>query len=196
MTPQKKVRIGVLALQGAFQLHKPHIEALGAEYIEVMNREDFEKIDGLILPGGESATMLKLIHLAGIKDPLVKFMQANPVWGICAGAILMAKRVYGPEQESFGVINIDITRNAYGRQLDSFEEMISDYKVSYIRAPKISHTDSQLKVLSSNEENPTWVESELHMVTTFHPEMSLNYGSPWHQRFIEKCSEVFGNDKK
>lgn len=187
MRPKRKVRIGVLALQGAFRAHKPHIESLGAEYIEVINKDDFEIIDGLIVPGGESSTMLKLIHSVGIKDPLVEFMKTNPAWGICAGAILMAKRVYGPEQESLGVVNIEVTRNAYGRQLDSFEEIVSNYKVSYIRAPKISKTDFNLKVLGSREESPTWVESDLHMVTTFHPEMNLNYGSPWHQRLVEKC---------
>ncbi|MBC7753583.1 MAG: pyridoxal 5'-phosphate synthase glutaminase subunit PdxT, partial [Moraxellaceae bacterium] len=176
MSGIRKVRVGVLALQGAFQAHQPHIESLNAEYIEVINNKDFEKIDGLILPGGESGTMLKLIQFVGIKDALKEFMKTRPAWGICAGGILMAQKVYGPEQESLSVINIEVTRNAYGRQQDSFEEFINDYKVSYIRAPKISKTDLSVQVLGSKDESPTWIESGLHMVTTFHPETNLNYG--------------------
>lgn len=187
MRSKTKVRIGVLALQGAFQVHRSHLESLEAEYIEVVNTEDFAIIDGLILPGGESSTMLKLIDLVSIKDPLMKFMKAYPTWGICAGTILMAKKVYGPEQESFGIMNIEVTRNAYGRQLESSEEIIDDYKVSYIRAPKISKANPDLKVLGSRVDSPTWIESDLHMVTTFHPELNLQCGSPWHRRLIEKC---------
>lgn len=89
----------------------------------------------------------------------------------------MANKVYGPEQESFGAIDIEVTRNAYGRQLESSEEIINDYKVSYIRAPKISKVALEIRVFSSREDSPTWVESNLHMVTTFHPEMNLQYGS-------------------
>jgi len=184
---KSKIRIGVLALQGAFAVHKPHLESLGAEYVEVVNKEDFEVINGLILPGGESSTMLKLLELTDIKKSLLEFMKISPTWGICAGAILMASKVYGPEQDSLGIMNIEVTRNAYGRQLESIEELVNNYKVSYIRAPKISKTNSDIKILSTRENSPTWVESNRHMITTFHPEMSLNFGSPWHQRLVEKC---------
>lgn len=190
MKSSNDVRIGVLALQGAFAAHKPHIETLGAHYVEVIDQTDFKSIDGLILPGGESSTMLKLIDIVNIKNSMAEFMKKNPVWGICAGAILMAQKVYGPEQESFGALDIDVTRNAYGRQLDSVEEIIHDYKVSYIRAPQITRSAADLKNFSFRDHCPTWVESDLHMVTTFHPEMNLNFGSPWHARLIEKAQKI------
>jgi 5'-phosphate synthase pdxT subunit len=189
MKSQAKIRIGVLAVQGAFQAHKPHIEALGAEYVEVLTRKDFENINGLILPGGESSTMLKLVDFVKIRDAIKEFLKTKPVWGICAGAILMANKVYDPEQESFGAIDIEVTRNAFGRHRESFEEIINDYKVSYIRAPKITKISLGLTVLSFWEGSPTWVESDLHLVTTFHPEMNLDYGSPWHLRLIERSQK-------
>ncbi|MBL7670774.1 MAG: pyridoxal 5'-phosphate synthase glutaminase subunit PdxT [Bdellovibrionaceae bacterium] len=181
------IRIGVLAIQGAFQTHKPHIESLGAKYIEVRDSDDFNEIDGLILPGGESGTVLKLIDLVGIKNSLKSFAKSKPVWGVCAGAILMASKVHGPEQESFGAMEIEIIRNAYGRQAHSSEETIDNFRVSYIRAPKITKVAPALKVLASRDKDPVWVESDLHMVTTFHPEMSQIFGSRWHQRLISKC---------
>ena len=136
MPLKEKIKIGVLALQGAFQLHQRHIEALEAHYVPVVEKEDFENIDGLILPGGESGTMLKLIEAVGIKEVLRQLLNTKPAWGICAGAILMAKEVRNPAQPSLGVLDIEIERNAYGRQLESSQEMINNYWVSYIRAPK------------------------------------------------------------
>jgi 5'-phosphate synthase pdxT subunit len=180
-------KIGVLALQGAFRLHQFHIEECGAEYVEVVNNEDFKFIDALIIPGGESSVMLKLIESTGIEDRLVEFFSEKPIWGICAGAILMAKSVNNPTQKSFGVMDIDITRNAYGRQLESTFEEIDGYMVSYIRAPKINRVGLGIKVLSERNGAPTCVESDRQMVTTFHPEMNLNFGgSPWHERLIRK----------
>ena len=117
----KKIKIGVLALQGAFHLHKFHLESLGAEYVEITDNKALSDIDGLILPGGESGVMLKLIELAGMHDNLLNHLQNKPTWGICAGAILMAKTVIHPNQKSFGVIDIEIERNAYGSQISSIE---------------------------------------------------------------------------
>ena len=186
----KKMRIGVLALQGAFQLHQKHIEALGAEYVPVITSQDFLKIDGLILPGGESATMLKLIDAVGIQDTLTDFFKVKPVWGICAGAILMAKSVSNPAQKSFGVIDIEIERNAYGRQLESQHETIEDYEVASIRAPKIVKVGKDIHVLAKRSGDPTWLEFQKLMVTTFHPETNLSAPSPWHRRFLEYCFSV------
>lgn len=185
MNRKSEISIGVLALQGAFNLHKSHIEALGAKYVEVVNREDFDSIDGLILPGGESAVMLRLIDIVGIKERLGEFLATKPSWGICAGAILMAKSVVNPAQFSFGAIDIAIERNAYGRQLESFQKKIDDYEVSFIRAPKILSVGQGATVLSKREGSPTWVQSNLSMVTTFHPETNLNFPSPIHRRFYE-----------
>ena len=157
------------------------------EYVEVVTSENLEMIDGLILPGGESSVMLNLLKAVGIQSPLQEFLHSRPAWGICAGAILMAKSVTNPGQLSFGSIDIDVERNGYGRQLDSSNEEIDGYIVSYIRAPKISRVGPQPKVFSKREGLPTWVESPFSMITTFHPETNLNFPSPWHQRFAEKC---------
>ncbi len=181
------MRIGVLALQGAFRLHKSHVEATGAEYVEVTKEKDFESINGLILPGGESGTMLKLIEIVGIDHCLSNFLKTKPVWGICAGAILMAKKVQNPIQKSYSAIDIEIERNSYGRQLDSVEEIIDGYLVSYIRSPKIINTGPNIRILSSRSESPSWVESGQAMVTTFHPEINANAPSPWHQKLSEHC---------
>jgi 5'-phosphate synthase pdxT subunit len=183
-------KIGVLALQGAFHLHKPHIEALGAEYVEITRPEDLGAIDGLILPGGESGVMLKLIDATGMQKPLSDFLSKKPAWGICAGAILMAKKVTNPDQPAFGAMDVEIERNAYGRQLDSIRETIDGYDVSYIRAPKISKTGSGMRVLAERDGSPTWIESDMSMMTTFHPETNLSAPSPWHRRFVEKITST------
>jgi len=186
--PGKKTQIGVLALQGAFELHKRHIEALGAIYVPVVSNQNFEKLDGLIIPGGESGTMLKLINIVNIHQTLNDFLHTKPIWGICAGAILLAKSVQNPTQESFGILDFEITRNAYGRQLESFQEKIDDYEVSYIRAPKISKVGDNISVIKEREGSATWLESNKIMITTFHPETNLSTPSPWHRRFIECCN--------
>ncbi len=175
--------IGVLALQGAFELHRPHIEALGCQYIPVEKPEDLKLIDGLILPGGESGVMLKLIEALNFKFQLEQFLLNKPAWGICAGAILLAKQVTNPSQFSFGAIDITIERNAYGRQLESSKKKIEGYDVSFIRAPKIVSVGKEVKVCFEMEGDPVWVENKKNMVTTFHPETNLNFPSPWHQRF-------------
>lgn len=181
------LRIGVLALQGAFCLHRPHLEAAGAEYMEVIESKDLNEIDALILPGGESGTMLKLIKAVGINEALANFLNSKPAWGICAGAILMAKTVRNPDQESFGIVDIEIERNSYGRQLESSEEIIKNYNVSYIRAPRISDVGSDVNVICKRGESPAWVEHGQYMVTTFHPEINLKVPSPWHLRLVELC---------
>ena len=181
------MRIGVLALQGAFALHQKHIEAMGAEYVPVVTADDFKTIDGIILPGGESGTMLKLIDSLGIEKTMNDFLKVKPSWGICAGAILLAKKVTNPDQKSFGVLDIEIERNAYGRQLESSEELVENYMVSFIRAPKISHVGPGLSVLSKRDQDPTWVLGQKSFVTTFHPETNLEFPSPWHRRFLELC---------
>ena len=183
------MKVGVLALQGAFQLHQPHIEALGAKYVEVVKPRDFGGIDGIILPGGESSVMLQLITAVGCQSSLQEYLKSKPAWGVCAGAILMAKTVKNPIQFSFGALDIEVERNGYGRQLDSTHEEIDGYKVAYIRAPKISRVDPRLQVLSRRAGLATWVESGTSMVTTFHPEMNLEFPSPWHQRLLNLCAQ-------
>jgi 5'-phosphate synthase pdxT subunit len=187
-----------LALQGAFQLHRRHIEALGADSIEVIDVKALNAIDGLILPGGESGTMLKLLdhldasHGGGMKERLRAFLNERPSWGICAGAILLARTVRNPEQESFAKIDIEIVRNAYGRQIESAKELVNEYEVSYIRAPQIVNVGPAVEVFSLRVGHPTWVEDGRCMATTFHPETNDHLPSPWHRRLFEKCLKENG----
>ena len=184
-TAMRATRIGVLAIQGACRLHKTHLDALGVNYVEIVDSKGLEQIDGLILPGGESGVMLKLIEAASLGHSLYEFIRTKPTWGICAGAILMAKSVRSPSQYSFGVLDIAIERNAYGRQQESCEDRIDGFLVSFIRAPKIIEVGAQVVVKARREMSPIWVESGQAIATTFHPETSLEVPSPWHRRLVE-----------
>lgn len=178
--------IGVLALQGAVEAHRHHIEKTGAFFHKVKRVQDLEVCDGLILPGGESTTMLKLIDRFDLKPPLTNFFNHKPVWGICAGCILMARNVKNPVQESFGLLPIDVRRNAYGRQLESHESEIDGYHVSFIRAPVIESFDQgQIKVKAEHADSPAWVLSGQFMATTFHPELNSSAPSPMHRFFYD-----------
>lgn len=177
--------IGVLALQGAVEPHKPHIEACGAHYCPVKTAKQIEEIDALILPGGESTTMLKLIQNFNLWDILLKTFQTKPVWGICAGSILLAEQVVNPEQRSFSALPIRIGRNGYGRQIDSHHAEINGYTVSFIRAPVIENLNGDLDILAEHDGTPVWVKKGRIMATTFHPELTLEYPSPMHKYFIE-----------
>lgn len=176
--------IGVLALQGAVQPHKPHIEAAGAEFRAVKTAAQFDEVDAFILPGGESTTMLKLIDTFGLWDSLEKNFKEKPVWGICAGCILLAQTVTSPAQKSFGILPITVQRNAYGRQLDSHYAEIDGYKMSYIRAPIITDA-GPTEILATHENTPVWIRQGKNMATTFHPELTMSYPSPVHKAFIE-----------
>lgn len=145
------LKIGVLALQGAVDLHRPHIEACGAAFAAVKTPAQFETVDAFILPGGESTTMLKLIENFKLWDVLAEQFAQKPVWGICAGAILMAEKSFRTDnlssrqdskessqtQKSFGLLPISVRRNGYGTQLESHMVEIENYPVSFIRAPVI-----------------------------------------------------------
>src|SRR5271168_3123548 len=115
----KKHTVGILALQGDYEAHQKRIEELGAKTALVRNPEDLKNVDALVLPGGESSTMLKFLERDGFFDSLKSFAKSKPVFGTCAGAILLAKNVTGPAQKSLGILDISIRRNAYGRQLES-----------------------------------------------------------------------------
>lgn len=178
-------KIGVLALQGAVDLHKPHIEGAGAEFYRVKTPADFEKVDGFILPGGESTTMLKLIERFHLWDALADNFARKPVWGICAGTILMAKTVTDPAQQSFGLLPITVQRNGYGTQSDSHDEQIDGYAVSFIRAPIITAVEQGVEILHTHKGNAAWVRQGQYMASAFHPEINLDAPSPMHKKFIE-----------
>ncbi len=181
----KQLHIGILAMQGCVAPHVPHLKALGCAVSDVRHAADLDDIDGIILPGGESSAMLRLLEAYGLEQALLTFMQTKSTWGICAGAILMAKTVTNPTQKSFGVLDMDVKRNAYGRQLDSFHGRVDDYPVAFIRAPVITRTGDGVIVKAALDGHPVWVEQGQVMATTFHPELSNDLPSPMHRRFTD-----------
>jgi 5'-phosphate synthase pdxT subunit len=118
-TIEAKPLIGILALQGDFQAHKQALERAGADVVEVRTKRDLGKVDGLVIPGGESTTMLKLMKEENLFEPVRNFGAAKPVFGTCAGTILLATDVLHPHQEALGLMDLTVERNAYGRQIDS-----------------------------------------------------------------------------
>ena len=192
----EKPAIGVLALQGAVQPHKSHIEAAGGNFHAVKTPEQFNAVDGLIIPGGESTTMLKLIDRFDLWDSLDKQFKTKPVWGICAGAILLAQTVENPRQKSFDALPITICRNGYGRQINSIHTDINGYTVSFIRAPLITNTGAA-NIRATHKNDPVWIEYKNTMVTTFHPELTTQTPSPMHQAFLSLVSlECQAPDRK
>ncbi|HWC98235.1 MAG TPA: pyridoxal 5'-phosphate synthase glutaminase subunit PdxT [Candidatus Sulfopaludibacter sp.] len=189
-------KVGVLSLQGDFAAHGAAVERAGGEPVYVRQREQLADIDGLIIPGGESTTMLKLLNYEGLLGPLAEFGKSKPVFGTCAGAILMAAEVSHPAQQSLGLVDIGVERNAYGRQVDSrvteidpdpdFEKRTSPGKLEavFIRAPIIRRAGKDTKVLATYNGDPVLVEAGRHLVSTFHPELT---GDPRvHALFLEK----------
>jgi len=179
-----KPLIGVLALQGAVDLHQPHIEAAGGEFLRVKTTADFDRVDGFILPGGESTTMLKLIETFGLWESLAENFAKKPVWGICAGTILMAETVLDPAQKSFGLLPITVQRNGYGTQSDSHDVEINGYAVSFIRAPIITDVANDVEILHSHKGNAAWVKQGNYIASAFHPEINLDAPSPMHREFM------------
>ena len=177
-------RVGVLALQGDFAAHGAALERAGALPVYVRDRAQFARVDGLIIPGGESTTMLKLLHIDGLYDSLREFGERKPVFGTCAGAILMARDVSNPAQESLGLMDIAVERNAYGRQIDSrvvlidvgaeFEARVGEGKMEavFIRAPIIREVRDGVKVLAEYDGDPVLIEQGRHLAATFHPELT------------------------
>ena len=178
-------KVGVLSLQGDFAAHGAALERAGAEPVYVREPAQFLDLDGLVIPGGESTTMLKLMaYEPGLREALEEFGSRKPVFGTCAGAILMASEVTNPEQQSFGLMDIGVERNAYGRQIDSrvaeietspeFEQRTAPGKLEtvFIRAPIIRRIGPEARVLASYQGNPVLVEQGPHLVATFHPELT------------------------
>jgi 5'-phosphate synthase pdxT subunit len=191
-----KKRVGILALQGDFEAHAKALERAGAEPVLVRTAEELQNVDGLVIPGGESTTMLKLLNFTDLKEPLREFAREKPVFGTCAGAILLAKEVRNPSQESFGMLDLTVERNAYGRQIDSrvanihpdseFEQRAGegDMEAVFIRAPIIRRTGPGVRVLAQYEGDPVLVEQGRHMVATFHPELTQD--TRVHKLFLSK----------
>jgi 5'-phosphate synthase pdxT subunit len=190
MPERSRKKIGVLALQGDFEKHEKALARAGAEPVEVRSAADLDQVDGLVIPGGESTTMLKLLEQEQMLDPLRDFGARRPIFGTCAGAILLAAEVLNPHQRSLGLLDIDVERNAYGRQLDSRiarlnpEGLDGDLEAVFIRAPIIRRVGDQVKVLASYQGDPVLVEQGSHLVATFHPELTED--PRIHRMFLEK----------
>jgi len=180
------MKIGVLALQGDFDAHRKRLLELGAEVMLVKNPEQLEEIDGLIIPGGESSTFLKLLGEAGF-EKVKEFVRVKPTFGTCAGAILLAKEVENPTQSGLGAIDIAIRRNAYGRQMDSSIRegnfRGSPIEMVFIRAPKIERVGEQVEILGSEGNDPVVVRQGKTMAATFHPELSED--TQVHREFLD-----------
>jgi 5'-phosphate synthase pdxT subunit len=175
-------RIGVLALQGAFAAHSRVLTELGASAREVRVPDHLEGLDGLVMPGGESTTMSRLLLTSGLFDPLKALLSDGfPVLGTCAGMILLASEVLDgrPDQVSFAAIDLTVRRNAYGRQLDSFETDLNvdglegePFHAVFIRAPVVEAVGPGVEVLAVHDHRPVVARSEAVMVASFHPELS------------------------
>ena len=190
---ERKPRIGVLALQGDFEAHESALARAGAEAVQVRTSEELDSVDGLVIPGGESTTMLKLLHLENLMESLGEFGRRKPIFGTCAGAILLATGVENPKQESLGLMDIDVQRNGYGRQLDSRIVTIQPetfngggVEAVFIRAPIIRRVGEKARVLAKYGEDPVLVEQGRHMVATFHPELTAD--ARIHRMFVDKVN--------
>lgn len=178
--------VGVLALQGAFFKHIEMLRKAGAIAVEVRKPQDLIKCDGLIIPGGESTTISKLLSFIGLTDPIKEFSRNKPIFGTCAGLIVMSHEILGNggnevSPQSFDLLNITVERNAYGRQTESFQDEVqiaikpsstTSFPAIFIRAPRIKHVSKDVKVLAEYKGEPVLVQQGFHLGATFHPELS------------------------
>ena len=178
--------IGVLAIQGDFDAHKKRLEELGADVVLVRNPEQLDKIDGLVIPGGESGAFLKILGEHGVAK-LKEFVRIKPTFGTCAGAIMLAKEVTNPDQPGLGALDIRVRRNAYGRQIDSSIRTgklgESPLEMVFIRAPKIERIGPGVEVIATEGNDPVVVREGKAMAATFHPELSEDRRV--HQAFLD-----------
>jgi len=189
-------KVGVLALQGDFEAHSRAVARAGAEPVLARAASDLKGLDGLVLPGGESTTMLKLLNAERMVEPLTEFGRERPIFGTCAGAILLASEVTHPEQPSLALMDLTVERNAYGRQIDSRVAHLTpepdfarrthagDLEAVFIRAPIIRHMGRDARVLATYQGDPVLVEQGRHLVATFHPELSSD--ARVHELFVSK----------
>jgi 5'-phosphate synthase pdxT subunit len=192
------MRIGVLALQGDFARHRAALERIGAQVREVRVPQDLDGLGGLVIPGGESTTMLKLMERTGLEEAIRAFYaRGGALFGTCAGLILLARAVTGPEQRSLGLLDAVVERNAYGRQIDSFEtdlpwsEDDGAIRGVFIRAPRIREVGPGVRVLAERDGEPVLVRNGRVLAATFHPELTDD--TRLHRYFLE---HVLGGAKR
>jgi len=190
--------IGVLALQGDYASHVKAISEAGAEPRLVRTKEELAQVDGLILPGGESTTFLNLLAREGLFQPLLEYARSQPTFGTCAGCILLAKKVLRPEQQSLGLLDATVERNAYGRQIDSdiwtAETSLpgGPLEMVYIRAPRIASVGAGVDVLAARDGAPVLVRQKNILAATFHPELSDDRRI--HRYFVQMVKEKLATE--
>ena len=191
------MQVGVLALQGAFAAHSDCLTSIGVQSIEVRTPEQLSSVDALLMPGGESSTMSQLLESSGLFDPIAqRIADGMPVVGTCAGMILLASEILDgrSDQRSFSAIDISVRRNAFGRQVDSFEATINssvgEFHGVFIRAPRIERVGDQVEVLGSINDEPVLVRQGNVLAASFHPELSND--ARLHEYFVS----ITANKKK
>ena len=179
------MKIGVLAVQGNFREHAAMLRRLGADPVEVRKPEELDGLDGLVIPGGESTTFMRLMRLYGLEDAVRSFEQ--PIFGTCAGLIVL-------DQEHLGLLDVDVARNAYGRQVASFE---ADLKLTgedeplrgvFIRAPRVERAGADVEVLAELDGEPVLLRQGRFLVATFHPELTDD--TRVHELFLDSVREA------
>lgn len=200
--PTSQYRIGILSLQGDYLEHIQTLQRIGIKIKEVRLPKDLEDIQGIIFPGGESTTMIKLIDEYKLRDPLIKCITHDmPVWGTCAGMILLAKKLIQNTPVPLGVMNIEVSRNAFGRQIDSFEANLSipticqhPIQATFIRAPIITHISESVTILARLPDNTIVAAKEKNMIaTSFHPELTAD--TQFHEYFAKIVKEFARENK-
>ncbi|RKX27923.1 MAG: pyridoxal 5'-phosphate synthase glutaminase subunit PdxT [Candidatus Zixiibacteriota bacterium] len=181
MADYSKLKVGVLALQGDFKRHTHQLGQLGSRTLEVRTASHLEEIDGLIIPGGESTTMDILIDRFRLRQPLIEFCQIKPVWGTCAGMIMLAKNIEDNQANvsPLGLMDIDVVRTGYGRQVHSFEQLLMTklngeditLRATFIRAPMITRVGKSVQILIEYNGSPVLVSEGLIMASSFHTEL-------------------------
>jgi len=189
------MRVGVLAIQGSFSLHINVLNRLGVDTAEVKCADQIENLDGLIIPGGESTTFALLLDQYGIINIIQeRVKQGLPVWGTCAGAIMLGHGRERP-QPRFELIDVEVMRNAYGRQIDSFIKAVKikgfnkDFPGVFIRAPRFYNTASHVEILAKVNDEPVMVRQNHVLITSFHPELTPD--NRVHQYFIQHVCSGF-----
>jgi 5'-phosphate synthase pdxT subunit len=190
------MKIGALAIQGDFAAHTRMLRRLGVEAIEVRRADEIDSIDGLIFPGGESTTMLKFLVEENLAPAIKKFAASGrPIFGTCAGAILLAREATSPAQPSLDLIDITVERNAFGRQVDSFIDYVETsldggrMEAVFIRAPRIRRVGREVEVLAKLDGEPVMVRERNILAATFHPEMTADRRA--HNLFLKMASREF-----
>ncbi len=189
------MRIGVLALQGAFAAHCECLSSIGVEPVEIRTPAQLETVDALLMPGGESSTMSQLLESSGLFDAITERLASGmPTFGTCAGMILLASEVLDgrSDQRNFSAIDISVRRNAFGRQVDSFESSIStpigEFHGVFIRAPRIERVGTAVEVIGSLGDEPVLVRQGNVLAASFHPELTSD--ARLHEYFVSTMSNT------